>query len=172
MTHALYSKSHEAIRKLCVRSRPKCKLFFNEPLVWYTHKKFLISLWHEISVCSSHKAILYSFRRLGILCVSLLCRLLWFLSIFVAISLFGKEHYYSIVSYKTNKQMNMKWVNAVHFFLNFHFKRRRGENVVVVLLSMQGQKAPRFHIQISKFVSQRWTKDLRVWNDMRVMTWE
>ncbi len=37
--------------------------------------------------------------------------------------------------------------------------------VVVALLSMEGQKALRFH---QKFVFQRWTKPLQVWNDMRV----
>ncbi len=39
-------------------------------------------------------------------------------------------------------------------------------NVVVVLLSMQGQKALGFHQKYLMF--RRWTKVLQVWNDMRV----
>ncbi len=41
-------------------------------------------------------------------------------------------------------------------------------NVVVALLSMQGQKALVFHQKIYKFVFIKWTKVLQGLNDMRV----
>lgn len=101
---------------------------------------------HDILVSLSHKAILYSFRRLGILCMSLLRMLLWsFLSICVAQKWFAAvlaSHFHCLgkrkavwiffyfcrfLSSMESSRFETPWklVNDyVNFWMNYHFKRR------------------------------------------------